>query len=159
MRSNSTNFKYYIWGLSIIFVHHICSIIHLKCFQNVFTHLNNGMGNNIHQKGDSRSCGRWDDSWVGYMISCSAERYVNVPKGASEHLYQKLPENTMEYMFHGTPWCDWQSLEYGLTGWVIDGDLITLPPSLSAQFPATETTHIYERSLWIIDDNHTRCKT
>ena len=77
------------------------SISEASFILKVFTHLNNGMGNNIHQKGDSRSCGMWDDSWVGYMISCSAERYVNVAKGASQHLYQKVPENTKKFMFHG----------------------------------------------------------
>ena len=90
------------------------------------------MGNNIHQKGDSRSCGRWDDSWVGYMISCSAERYVNVAKGASQHLYQKVPENTKKFMFHGVTdslWnMDWQGVSHR---WWLD----YFPPYFQPQKP------------------------
>ena len=42
------------------------------------------------RRDDSGSLGRWDDSWVGYMIACSAGRYVNVAKGL-HHLYEKVP--------------------------------------------------------------------
>ena len=144
--SSAPNLFYNIFNIKIL-VCYVIFVIFNYCSALYLVSRNNQSKNRIRsskwwngctiyikskRRGDSRSFGRWDDSWVGYMIACWAERYVN---GASPFISKNAMKYTKCRIRRGNPcFMVWLAVFLIWTDWVSHRWWFDYQPPLSTQF-------------------------